>query len=90
MDFGFLYAVLIPQPLDHGLSPELSRHLPQVGHARSIDCSKLSGQLNSCRGIVATISTEFVFQATRSLCDCRIRGLSIAMHLAEMVHGIRQ
>ncbi len=90
MDFGFLYAVRIPQPLDHGLSPELSRHLPQVGHTRSIDYSKLLCQLNSCRGIVATISTEFVFQATRSLCDGRIKGLSIAMHLAEMVHGIRQ
>ena len=63
MDFGFLYAVPIPQPLDHGLSVELSRHLPQVGRTRSIDCSKLLCQLISCRGIVATISTEFEFQA---------------------------
>ena len=62
MDLGSLYAVLVPQSLDHGLPPELSRHLPQVGATAQPTIQSYKSQLISCRGIVASISTEFDFK----------------------------
>lgn len=62
MDLGSLYAVLVPQSLDHGLSPELSRHLPQVGATAKPTVQSYKSQLVSCRGIVATIAAEFDFK----------------------------